>query len=97
MIESDFLDTIYDMLWKEVIIMKDYINVQYVKLPRRCHGAAVLNSDNGITVFLDPNDPPDVQKEGFVHEIEHIRNGDFDNIYDKNVGFVENSAHKKRL
>lgn len=77
--------------------LSEYIIVVYASLPRRCHGASVINEDGGCTVFLDPNDPPDVQREGYVHEVEHYENGDFDNIADKNVGEVENRTHKKAL
>ncbi len=73
-----------------------YINLQYLPMPKGIHGCTVLNSDDGFTVFIDPGDPDDVQKEAYIHEVEHIRNGDFDNIVDKNVGFIENRAHKKR-
>ena len=77
--------------------MSEYIIVVYASLPRRCHGASVINEDGSCTVFLDPNDPPDVQMEGYFHEVEHYKAGDFENIPDKNVGFIENRAHKKRL
>lgn len=73
------------------------INVIYVSMPKGVHGATVLNPDDSFTVMLDPNDPFDVQQEGYAHEEWHIRNGDFDNIVDKNVGLIENRAHKKRL
>ena len=88
----------FDRLYaKGVIKTNDYINVFYATLPRRCHGASVLNPDGGLTVFLDHRDPPDVQMEGYFHEVEHYEAGDFENIPDKNVGFIENRAHKKRL
>lgn len=72
------------------------INVQYAKMPRRMHGAATINEDGSVTVFIDPNDPPDVQRKGYLHEMEHIRNGDFDNICDKYAELLEIRAHRKR-
>lgn len=77
--------------------MTEVINILYVSLPGGMHGATVLNDDGSFTVMLDPNDPPDVQREGFDHEYFHISNGDFDNICDKNHREIENRAHKKRL
>lgn len=73
-----------------------YINLQYVAMPKGIHGATVSNEDLGFTVFIDPNDPPDVQRTAYRHEVEHIENGDFDEIWDKSVGLVEENAHKKR-
>lgn len=71
------------------------INVIYMNLPRGSHGASTVNDDGSFTVFLDPRDSNDMQRHGFVHEIRHIVRGDFDNIYDKNVGDIETNAHKK--
>lgn len=72
-----------------------YINIQYMRLPRGCHGASKLNSDGSFTILLDPNDSWDMQKHGCCHELFHIRNGDFDNIHDKDVSEIETIAHKK--
>lgn len=73
-----------------------YINLQYAPMPRGMHGATVVNDDFGYTVFIDPNDSIDVQRNGFLHEVEHIRNGDFDFVLDKDVDVIEFRAHKKR-
>ena len=73
-----------------------YINLQFAPMPRGMHGATVMNDDLGFTVFIDPADPPDVQRNGYLHEIEHIENGDFDNISDKAADIIEFKAHKKR-
>lgn len=74
----------------------EYINVQYVKMPGRIHGACVPNEDGSFTIFLDPNDPDDVQRAGLLHELEHIKNGDFDNIQDKQAEILEAYAHYGR-
>lgn len=73
-----------------------YINLQYASMPRGMHGATVMNDDLGYTVFIDPNDPPDIQRDGYLHEIEHIENGDFYNISDNTADVIEIRAHKKR-
>ena len=72
------------------------INVIYMNLPRGSHGASTCNEDGSFTVFLDPRDSHDMQKHGFFHEVGHIENGDFDEIWDKSVGLIEENAHKKR-
>lgn len=73
-----------------------YINLQFQPMPRGMHGATVKNDDDGFTIFLDPDDPPDVQREGYLHEKEHIDNGDFDCICDKIADVIEINAHNKR-
>lgn len=72
----------------------DYVIVYTTRLPRRSHGVSKLNSDGSFTIFLNPNDTQEMQRHGFIHEIEHIMNGDFDNIQDKDVQVLEMYAHK---
>lgn len=74
--------------------MNDII-VVYASLPRRCHGASVINEDGSFTVFIDPRDSLYVQRKAYMHELEHIENGDFNYIDMKTAGAVENSAHEK--
>lgn len=75
----------------------EVINVKYVQFPSvKIHGASTANSDGSYTVLIDPRDSIYVQKETYFHELEHIRNGDFDNICDKTHGELEFRAHKKR-
>lgn len=71
----------------------DYIIVYTTKLPRRSHGASMLNPDGSVTVFLNPNDSHEMQRTGFIHEMGHVANGDFDNIQDKDVSLLEMYAH----
>lgn len=72
----------------------DYNIVFSALLPRGSHGVSKLNSDGSFTIFLNPNDSREMQQHGFIHEIEHIANGDFDNIQDKDVQVLEMYAHK---
>lgn len=74
----------------------EYINVQFIKMPGGMHGASVSNEDGSFTVFLDPNDPDEVQLDALRHELRHIENGDFDNIQDKHVQILEAYAHYGR-
>lgn len=73
--------------------MRDDVFVRFVRLPGKLHGACVTNDDGTYTILLDPNDPADVQMEGYRHEIEHIERGDFENICDKHVQTLEQYAH----
>lgn len=70
------------------------INVVYVTLPRGSHGSCCKNEEpDSYTIFLDPNDSRDMQMYGYTHELEHIVNGDFENIEDKHVQTIERLAH----
>ena len=73
------------------------INVQYIKLPGGSHGSCVKNEEpDCFTIFLDPNDSQDMQRYGYLHEMEHILSGDFDNISDKDVSQIERIAHLQK-
>lgn len=73
------------------------INLQYINMPSGMHGAATKNEDGSYTIFLDPRDSDEKQREGYIHEMEHILSGDLDNRQDKTIGQVERAAHKKGL
>ena len=77
--------------------MNEYINVQFFQFPSGIHGASTANEDNGFTIFIDPRDTYEKQLEAYNHEMEHIRNGDFDSVCDKTARKVELGAHRKRL
>lgn len=73
------------------------INLQFRNMPAGMHGAATKNEDGSYTVFLDPRDTDEKQREGYLHELEHIRRGDLDNRRDKSIGLIERTAHAKGL
>lgn len=73
--------------------MGENINVRYISLPSRVHGVSVRNDDDSYTVFLDPADSADRQQTAYRHEIEHILNGDFDDIDTKFADSIEVEAH----
>ena len=73
------------------------INLQYINMPCGMHGAATKNEDGSYTIFLDPRDSDEKQREGYLHEMKHILSGDLDNRQDKTIGQVERTAHKKGL
>lgn len=72
------------------------VNIAYIPLPKGSHGASVKNDEyDCYTIFLDPNDSQEQQEYGYLHEMYHIENGDFENIGDKDVSQIEYEAHKK--
>ena len=73
------------------------INLQFRNMPAGMHGAATKNEDGSYTVFLDPRDTDEKQREGYLHELAHIKRGDLDNRCDKNIGQIEKSVHTKGL
>lgn len=46
--------------------------------PAKFHGTFVCNEDGSYTIFLDPNDTHERQLEAYMHELEHIVNGDIE-------------------
>lgn len=73
------------------------INLQYIYMPPGMHGATTKNDDGSYTVFLDPRDSCEMQKRGYLHELEHIDRGDLDNRQEKNIGQIEKAVHLKGL
>lgn len=71
----------------------EHINIQYQAMPPGMHGAATKNEDGSYTIFLDPRDSDEKQKEGYLHELEHINRGDLDNRRDKYIQEIEAAAH----
>jgi len=71
----------------------EIINVQYLeKAPSGFHGFVTENEDCSYTIFLDPNDSAERQKEALIHEVRHILNGD---LRMDDAGDIEREAHEK--
>lgn len=70
------------------------INLQYMPLPPDTHDSVTVNTDDSFTLFLDPNDSPEKQMEGFLHGVEkHIKGDHLYNTEDKNADELEVEAH----
>lgn len=75
----------YNGILYNVVLLKDTFGVP---------GSIWHNSDDSYTIFIDSGLSAEKQKEVFVHEMNHIRNGDFEKT---DVQEIESSAHQKDI
>jgi hypothetical protein len=53
-------------------------------------GTVTPNSDGTYTIFINSRLSREMQEEVYLHELRHIKNGDFDKF---NVNMIECMAH----
>lgn len=75
----------------------DHIRVVLVDLPPRVHGATTCCfGDDGIEyyiMFLNSRLSAEMQKETYNHELQHIYNRDFDNMFFIGIDGLEKLRH----
>lgn len=69
----------------------EYIGVYLIDLPTSIRGFTVRNADDSYTIIINAGMSDVMQRDTYDHEIEHINNHDFDNIYD--INYLENLRH----
>ncbi|MFV0518403.1 MAG: hypothetical protein ACK5MV_13500 [Aminipila sp.] len=69
----------------------EYIQVQLINMPVAVRGFTIYNSDDSYTIFINARLSNEMQVAAYDHEIEHINNRDFDNMY--SVDFLEKLRH----
>ena len=69
----------------------EYIGVYLIDLPTAIKGFTVRNADDSYTIIINAGMSDVMQRDTYDHEIEHINNHDFDNIYD--INYLENLRH----
>ena len=69
------------------------INVQLVDFPvgSKGHEAVTPNEDGSYTIFINSRDASNIQREAYLHAVEHIKNGDFSSS--ESVQAIEAKAH----
>ena len=70
----------------------EYIGVYLVDMPGAVKAFTVKNCDDSFSIFINAGLSDIMQREAYDHEIEHIDNGDYDQIYD--VDDLERIRHK---
>ena len=70
--------------------MAEIITMFLRKAPASFHGSCVLNEDDTYTIILDPNDTRERQLQAYMHELKHLRNGDFGR---EDIDQIEKEAH----
>lgn len=63
----------------------DYISVHLVNLPDSTKGFTVKDINDDYTILINARLSDQMQHEAYEHELAHIKNGDFDTMYDINV------------
>lgn len=70
----------------------EIIQVFLVDMPAKIEGLTIKNSDDSYTVFINAGLSSIAQCRAYDHELEHINNHDWDNIYD--AGEIERIRNK---
>lgn len=68
----------------------DDINVQILDLPTYIKGHVNTNSDDSYTIFINAKLSTEMQQQVFFHEMDHIKNNDFQKT---DVQAIEAVAH----
>lgn len=63
----------------------EHISVFLIDMPTGIRGLTVMNNDGSFTVLINAGLSAEMQRVAYNHEVEHIENKDFDNIYDINT------------
>lgn len=70
----------------------EIIQVILVDMPARMHGLTVRNEDGSYTILINAGLSAETQCKAYDHEIGHINNHDYDQIYD--VSKIEWMRHE---
>lgn len=70
----------------------EIVQVFLVDLPAKVGGLTIRNSDDSYTVLLNAGLSSFAQIQAYDHEMEHINNHDYDQMYDAND--IERIRHK---
>lgn len=70
------------------------INIVLMDNPFGIKGSVNKNDDGSYTVIINSKLNAEQQREVYLHEVEHIENGDFDKT---DVDIIEHDAHKMEI
>ena len=71
--------------------MEETIFTYYVDLPTTILSFVVSNNDMSFTIILNAKLGREQQLKAYLHEMDHIRNGDYDKKC--SVNLIETAAH----
>lgn len=77
--------------YKRGIHMEEGIFTYYVDMPTTIRSFVVYNNDMSFTIMINAKIGRDQQLKAYRHELEHIRNGDYDKKC--SVDLIELTAH----
>ena len=71
--------------------MEETIFTYYVDFPTTIRSFVVSNNDMSFTIILNAKLGREQQLKAYLHEMDHIRNGDYDKKC--SVNLIETAAH----
>lgn len=69
------------------------IFVHYIDFKNSIPAASTINDDGSYSIFLNSRLTREQQADGYIHELKHILQLDFENR-DRNIDVLEYYAHK---
>lgn len=69
----------------------EIIQVFLIDLPASIKGVTIRNGDDSYTILINAGLSAKAQCDAYDHEMEHIRNHDYDHFYD--IGILEDVRH----
>lgn len=70
--------------------LKYEVYIYYVDMPCSVASNLAQNPDGSYTLYLNSRLTCEKQLKGFLHELRHLENNDFDN---KNINYIECMNH----
>lgn len=70
----------------------EHINVFYMDMPGTVKATSTMNPDGSYTIFINSRLNREQQSDGYIHELKHILQLDFEKKHD-NVGVLEAYRH----
>ena len=75
--------------------MEDGIYTYFADMPTTIRSFVISNNDMSFTIILNARIASNQQLIAYKHEIDHIRNGDYDKKY--SVDLIEFAAHQAQI
>ncbi len=69
------------------------IFVHYIDFKNSIPATSTVNEDGSYSIFLNSRLSQEQQTDGYIHELKHILQLDFENR-DRNIDVLEHYAHK---
>lgn len=79
------------MIYIEVVYL-DNVFVRFYDLPTTIKSYVVANNDGSFTIILNGKVSHEVQLLSYLHELEHIKKGDYDKK--NSIDIIEIYAHR---
>lgn len=67
------------------------INVQFIDMPCKIHGAVRENEDGSVTILLNSRDSRERNLKAYQHELKHILRDDLHS--EEDIQLIEARAH----